>query len=42
MLQLPCKFGESILNPDWLIVLTSSSASNYVHNEHEDVDQYNP
>ena len=27
-LQLSCKFGESIWNPCWLIVLTSSSDSN--------------
>ena len=28
--------------PYWVIVLTSSSGTNYVHNEHEDVDQYGP
>ena len=40
MLKLSCKFGESKLNPYLVIVLTSSSGTNYVHNEHEDVDQY--
>ena len=39
MLQLSCKFGESIRNPYWLM-LTSSSDSNYVPNECKDVDQY--
>ena len=41
MLQLSSKFSESIWNPYWLIVLTSSSDSNHIPNEHEDVDQYN-
>ena len=27
-------------NPSWVIVLTSSSGTNYVPNEHEGVDQY--
>ena len=34
------KFGESKWNPCWLIMLTSSSGTNYVLNEHDDVDQY--
>ena len=40
MLKLSCKFGESKWNPDWAIVLMSSSGTNYVPNEHEHVDQY--
>ena len=40
MLQLSCKFGKSIWNPYWLIVLTSTSDNNHVPNEHEDIDQY--
>ena len=28
------------LNPYWVIMLTSSSGTNYVPNEHEDDDQY--
>ena len=40
MLKLSCKFGESKWNPCWVIVLTSSSGTNYVPNEHEGVDQY--
>ena len=40
MLKLSCKFGESKWNPCWLIILTSSTGTNYVPNEHEDVDQY--
>ena len=41
MLKLSCKFGESKWNPYyWVIVLTSSSDTNYVSNEHEGVDQY--
>ena len=40
MLKLPGKFGESKWNPCWVIVLTSSSGTNYVPNEHEDIDQY--
>ena len=36
----PCKFGESKWNPCWLVVLTNSYGTNYVLNEHEDVDQY--
>ena len=39
MLKLSWKFGESKWNPYWVIVLTSSSGTNYVPNEHEDVDQ---
>ena len=42
MLQLPCKFGESTWNPYGLAVLASSPGINYVPNEHEDVDQYDP
>ena len=41
MLKLSCKFGESKLNPYyWVIVLTSSSDTNYVSYEHEGVYQY--
>ena len=40
MLKLSWKFGESKLNPCWVIVLTSSPGINYVPNEHEDTDQY--
>ena len=34
------KFGESKWNPYGLIMLTSSSGTNYVPNDHKDVDQY--
>ena len=40
ILLLFCKFGESKLNPRWLIMLTSSSGINYVPNEHEKFEQY--
>ena len=40
MLKLSWKFGESKLYPYWVIVLSSSSGTNYVPNEHEGVDQY--
>ena len=40
MLKLSWKFGESKWNLSWVIVLTSSSGTNYVPNEQEDVDQY--
>ena len=40
MLKLSWKFGESKWNPCWVIVLTSSSGTNHVPNEHEDIDQY--
>ena len=40
MLHLSCNFDESNWNPYWVIVLTSSSGTNYVPNEHEDIDQY--
>ena len=40
MLKLSWKFGESKWNPYWVIVLTSSSDTNHVPNEHEGVDQY--
>ena len=40
MLELSWKFGESKSYPYWVIVLTSSSGTNYVPNEHEGVDQY--
>ena len=40
MLKLSWKFGEPKWNPCWVIVLTSSSGTNYVPNEHEDIDQY--
>ena len=36
-LKLSYKFGESKWNPSWVIVLMSSSDSNYVANDHEDV-----
>ena len=36
------KFGEPKWNPYWVIVLTNSSGTNYVVNEHEDIDQYDP
>ena len=38
MLKLSWKFGESKWYPYWLIVLTSSSGTNDVPNEHEGVD----
>ena len=40
MLRLSWKFGETKWYPYWVIVLTSSSGTNYVPNEHEGVDQY--
>ena len=41
MLKLSWKSGESNWNPYyWVIVLTSSSDTNNVSNEHEGVDQY--
>ena len=40
MLKLSWKSGESKWNPYWVIVLTSSSGTNHVPNEHEGVDQY--
>ena len=40
MLKLSCKFGESKLNPCWLIMLSSSSSTNHFVNKHEDLDQY--
>ena len=40
MLKLSWKFGESKGYPYWVIVLTSSSGTNYVLNEHEGVHQY--
>ena len=40
MLKLSWKLGGSKLYPHWVIVLTSSSGTNYVPNEHEGVDQY--
>ena len=40
MLKLSWKFGESKWYSYWVIVLTSSSGTNYVPNEHEGVDQY--
>ena len=39
MLRVSCKFAWSIWNPYWLIVLMSSSESDYVPNE-QDVDKY--
>ena len=40
ILKLSWKFGESKWYPYWVIVLTSSSGTNYVPNEHEGFDQY--
>ena len=40
MLKLSWKSGGSKWYPYWVIVLTSSSGTNYVPNEHEDIDQY--
>ena len=40
MLKLSCKCSESKWNPYCRIVSTSSSGTNNVPNEHEDVDQY--
>ena len=40
MLKLSWKFGEWKWYPYWVIVLSSSSGTNYVPNEHEGVDQY--
>ena len=40
MLKLSWKFGKSKWNPYWVIVLKSSSGTNYVPNEHKGVDQY--
>ena len=42
MLKLSWKFGESKWYPYLVFVLTSSSGTNYVTNEHEGVDQYGP
>ena len=42
MLQLSSKFSESIWNPYWFIMIAIPSDSNYVPNEHADVDQYDP
>ena len=42
MLQLSCKFDESIWNPHWVNMLISSSGTNYVLNDHEEVGQYGP
>ena len=36
----PENFGEQKWNPYWVILLTNSSGTNYVPNEHEDVNQY--
>ena len=40
MLKLSWKFGESKWKPYWVILLTSSSGTNYIPHEHEGVDQY--
>ena len=41
MLKLSWKFGESKWNLYyWVIVLTSSSDTDYISNEHEGVHQY--
>ena len=42
MLHRSCKFGEPKWNPYRVIVLTSSSGTNFVPNKHEDNDQYDP
>ena len=40
MLKPSWNIDDSKWNPCWVIVLTSSSGTNYVPNEHEDIDQY--
>ena len=40
MLKLSSKFGELKWNLCWIIVLTSSTGTNYGLNEQEDFDQY--
>ena len=40
MLKLSCKFGVSKWNPYCISTLMKSTGTNYVHNEHEDVDRY--
>ena len=40
MLKLSWKIGELKWNPCWLIVLTSSTGTDYGLNEQEDFDQY--
>ena len=40
MFKLSWKFGGSKWYPYWVIVLTSSSGTNYVPIEHVDIDQY--
>ena len=40
MIRLSCKFGESVCNPYWVIVLTGSSGTNYALNEHTVSGQY--
>ena len=40
MIKLSWKDGESKWHPYRVIVLMSSSGTNYVPNEHEGVDQY--
>ena len=40
MLKLSWKFGESKWYPYWVIVLTSSTGTNYGLNDQEDLDQY--
>ena len=40
MLHVSCKFGESKKIPIELSWVTSPSDTNYVLNQHEDVDQY--
>ena len=40
MLKLSWKSGGSKWNPYWVIVLISSSGTNYVPNKHDYVDQY--
>ena len=40
MTRMQYQFGESKWNPYWVIVLMSSSGTNYVPNKHKGVDQY--
>ena len=37
MFQLPCKFGKTTPNSNWVIALTSSPGTNYDLNGHEDL-----
>ena len=42
LLQLSCKFGESAHKLYSVIVLTSSSGTNHLLNDHEDLEPYGP